>query len=72
MDNVTVDGFEMRHLSDGFSSNSLYRERKIALELMSPHEYGGKQENVGRRNRDNETKAKNCLRYRRRTRKGRR
>jgi hypothetical protein len=73
MDNVTVDGFGMRHLSPGFRSNSLHLEIKIALALTIPPKYGGKQENVmGRRKGDNETKAKNCLRYRGRTREGRR
>jgi hypothetical protein len=65
VNNVAVDGLGMRHLSDGFRSNSLHREGKIALALTIPPERGGKEENMmGRRKRINETKAKNCLGHR--------
>ena len=56
MDNVTVDGFEMRHLSDGFSSNSLYRERKMALELMSPRREAGERDGMKKKRQRDESK----------------
>ena len=71
VNNAAVDGLEMRHPSDGFRSNSLHRERNITLALTIPPEHRGKRENmVGRRKRNNETKAKNCLSHRGRTTEG--
>ena len=71
MNNVAVDGLGLRHLSDRFRSNSLQRKRKIGLALTIPPEHEGKRKNMmGRRKRNNETKAKNCLGHRGRTREG--